>query len=191
MNVEFANRLHNLGYFKGLDPQETIVVRDEILTRGWSGIFSNSYRVYSADAEELAEGGIGEFIARVAPFLIAEGVTIPEIEEDSSADGYLVWVGNERNVIYEAADLERDGTGAAAGLVWGLSMARGFRLVSALLADAGSEETVYAVNGGNDLFAFFLTPALHRLIIEHPDASPLDAPYSPTEQFPFFGQPQR
>jgi hypothetical protein len=68
-------------------------------------------------------------------------------------------------------------------------MTRGFRIVDELLAAVGSSERVYAVNGGNDLFAFFLTPELHQTVMEHPEASPEGGPYKPTEDYPWFGQP--
>ncbi len=64
----------------------------------------------------------------------------------------------------------------------------GFRIVDELLEKAGSPERVYAVNGGNDLSAFFLTPKMYRIIVEHPDAGAASAPYKPNEEYPRFRQ---
>lgn len=186
MNESYVDSLDSLGYFRGLTSAEDRALREEILKRGWPGIFNNFHRLYAADAEDLAEGGIGRFIAEVTPFLTAEGVHVPEIEEDASGDGYVVRVGGTDISIYDARDLELD---EQQGLIWGLSMTRGFRIVNELLALAESTERVYAVNGGNDLFAFFLTQELYRSIVEHPEASPGDGPYVPTEEYPWFGQP--
>jgi hypothetical protein len=63
-------------------------------------------------------------------------------------------------------------------------------MIDHLLEASGSREQIYAVNGGNDLCAFFLTPELYRIIVEHPDATPKDGPYRPTEVYPWFGQPR-
>ena len=190
MSDSFIEELKRLGFFKGLDTPEAEDLEQELAQRGWGGIFSNSYRLYNADAEELAEGGIGELIANVQPFLTGEGVRLPEIEDDCSMDGYMVRIGNENHLIYDATELLRDSSDREPGVIWGLSMARGFGILNEMLAAAGSAERVYAVNGGNDLFAFFLRPALHDVIMQHPDASPFYGPYTPTEEYPSFGQPQ-
>ena len=102
----------------------------------------------------------------------------------------MVRVGAAAYTIYDAAEIKRDTTGNELGLIWGLSMTRAFAIVDRLLKDAGSPERLYAINGGNDLFAFFLTPELHRIISAHPDAKPKDGPYKPTEKYPAFGQPK-
>ena len=98
-------------------------------------------------------------------------------------------MGGTPHLIYDAADLQRDSNGKEPGLIWGLAMTRGFRIVDQLLEAAGSPESLYAVNGGNDLFALFLTPELHRIISGHPNAEGNDRPYKPTEDYPWFGQP--
>jgi len=189
MNESFVQQLNELGYFRGMTPEDAGALREEIVKLGWLGLFSDAYRLRAADAEDLAEGGIGQFIAELEPFLTAEGVTLPEIEDNASIDGYVVNVGGIAHPIYDAADLELDAPEGKAGIIWGLSMTRGFAVVDELLTAAGSEERVYAVNGGNDLFAYILTPELQRVIMEHPDASRSDGPYKPTEEYPWFGQP--
>jgi hypothetical protein len=69
-------------------------------------------------------------------------------------------------------------------------MVRTFALINRLLTEARSPERIYAVGGGNDLFAFFLTPQLRDLVARHPDADPADEPYEPREEYPGFGQPE-
>ncbi len=73
--------------------------------------------------------------------------------------------------------------------IWGLATARAFAILDGQLAAAGSPERVYAVNGGNDLCAFFLTPELFQIITADPDADASGGPYKPTEEYPWFGQP--
>jgi len=98
-------------------------------------------------------------------------------------------VGRTPHLIYDAEALQRDSNGKEPGVIWGLAMTRGFRIVDQLLEAAGSPERLYAVNGGNDLFAFFLTPELHQIVSQHADADAKDGPYEPTEDYPWFGQP--
>ena len=189
MTDSFLPSLENLGYFKDLDPHQTRSLKQIFATRGWLGIFGESHRLYAADAEDMAEGGIGAFIAKLERFLANQGVDLPEIEDQLSESGYAVRIGAERKQIYGEAEMGIELTGDRPGLIWGLSMVRGFRIVDELLAAAESPERVYAVNGGNDLFAFLATPELFRLITTHPDSSPSDGPYKPTEEYPWFGQP--
>ena len=152
-------------------------------------IFSESHRFYHADAADLAKGGICAFIREIEPFLTTQGVRLPELRDEVSEKGYVVRVGGVSHKIYDAADLQQDTTGKEPGIIWGLAMTRGFAIVDQLLEAAGSPERLYAVNGGNDLFAFFLTPELYRIISGHPDAVAKDGPYKPTNEYPRFGQP--
>ena len=112
---------------------------------------------------------------------------LPEIVDDRSEKGYIIRLGGAAYQIYDAAEMERDLAGKDLGLVWGLSAARGFRIVDQLLVAASSAERIYAVNGGNDLFALFLTPEIHAAIMQHPDASRRHGPYVPSEEYPSFG----
>ena len=50
-------------------------------------------------------------------------------------------------------------------------------------------ERAYGVNGGNDFFVLFLTPELLSLIERSSAASPQEAPYTPSLEYPRFGQP--
>ena len=189
MNDSFVTDLDAHGYFKGLAPEKAQVLRADFRKQGWTAIFSESHRFHHADAEDLAEGGICAFIREVEPFLTGQGVRLPELQDEVSDKGYSVRVGGISHKIYDAADLKRDTTGKELGIIWGLAMTRGFAIVDQLLEAAGSPERLYSVNGGNDLFAFFLTPDLHRIISQHPKAEAADGPYKPTVEYPWFGQP--
>ena len=182
-------KLEEGGYFKGLPPAKVEALKQVFEQQGWMGIFHDSRRFFLADAENLAEGGLGPFIQEVEPFLTMQGVTLPEIQDDITGNSYTVRVGGVSHEIYDATEVERDNPCDQPGVIWALSMTRGFRIVDELLAAVGSSERVYAVNGGNDLFAFFLTPELHQTVMEHPEASPEGGPYKPTEDYPWFGQP--
>jgi hypothetical protein len=184
MNESFVTRLDAQGYYRGLAPEKVQALKEDFRQKGWMAIFSESHRYFHADAEDLAEGGICKFIREVQPFLSAQGVKVPDLRDEVSDKGYVVRVGGVPHKIYDAVDLKRDATGKEPGIIWGLAMARGFAIVDQLLESAGSAERVYAINGGNDLFAIFLTPDLHKTISERPDADAKDGPYKPTEEYP-------
>lgn len=188
MHASFLTQLDVQGYFRGLDSEKSQVLKAAFSQKGWMAIFSDSHRFYHADAEELAEGGLCTFIKSLTPFLEAQGVKLPGLRDDVSETGYVVWVGGVPSVIYDAGEIKRDVEGTAGGLTWALAMTRGFAIVDRLLESAGSPERLYAINGGNDLFALFLTPEMHRIISAQPDANPKEGPYKPTEEHPWFGQ---
>jgi hypothetical protein len=190
MTTSFVTRLEELGYFKGLPAEREQELKRDFERQGWLAIFNDSHRFFQADAEDLAEGGIGRLFREVASFLVHQGVRLPLIEEEFSGHSYAVRLDGVTHTIYDAAELERDISGEEAGLTWGLSMARGFRLYDRVLAAAKSAERAYAINGGNDLFLLFLTPELHQMIMAHPEASRVNGPYRPTEAYPQFGQPE-
>jgi hypothetical protein len=189
MNESFVTELDTHGYFTGLAPEKAQALKSDFRKQGWMAFFSDSHRFFHADAEDLAEGGICAFIRKVEPFLTAQGVRVPELQDEVTEKGYTVRVGGTPHLIYAAADLQRDSNGKEPGVIWGLAMTRGFRIVDQLLEVAGSPERLYAANGGNDLFAFFLTPELHQIVSQHPDADAKDGPYKPTEDYPWFGEP--
>jgi hypothetical protein len=191
INTALVDRLEALGYFRQLPADQLGIHRQAILRQGWTALFSGPpHRLNPADAEDLAEGGLVEFFRTVRPFLVAEGVKLPEMRAESGATGHVLYVGDVAHVIYSREELQRDKDGEQPGLIRGLSMARTFALINRLLAAAGSPERVYAVGADNDLFAFFLTPELFELIVGHPDATPPEAPYVPNDTYPNFGHPE-
>ena len=189
-SASLVSALDGLGCFDGLTPERSRALETELERDGWLVTFADTGRLHAADAEDLAEGGVGELIRTVQPFLSEQGVELHEIQDDMSGDGYSVRINGVAHLIYTAAELARDTPGGQVGLTWGLSVARAFSIVDALLARAGSPERVYAVNGGNDLLALFLTPEMHRVIMEHAGASRVSGPYKSTDQYQWFGQPR-
>lgn len=180
---EFVAQLEALGFFDYAPAANA--ARMQVSQNGWPGIFGDNGRTYFADAETLAEGGVGSFLEEIRPFLESQGVAFPDLEEISD-EHYSVTVDGREHPIYTRRDLYDEDR---PGLIWGLATARGFAIVNDLLEAAGSTERLYAVNGGNDLLAFFLTPELRRAIVDHPDATAVEGPYEPSEQYPWFGQP--
>ncbi|MFO1452000.1 MAG: hypothetical protein U1F61_27800 [Opitutaceae bacterium] len=190
-NTRFVEQLDALGYFRQLAPDQIAARKQAFLREGWNALFSGPpHRLMPADAEDLTEGGMAEFFRLVQPFLVAEGVRLPEVRDELGSAGYVFHVGDIPHVIYTREEQLREANDELPGLTRGLSMARGFAILNGLLKAAGSSERAYAVGGDNDLFVFFLTPELFALITQHPDALPPEAPYVPTEAYPNFGLPE-
>ncbi len=186
MDPAFVDRLDRLGFFEYVSGTERDAAKRDLQNIGWAAVYGETGRLFPADAEALAEGGIGEFLREIQPFLASQGVTIKQIEDHFGEDGYSVSVNGKDHVIYDANELQRDE--AQLGWTWGLATVRGFAIVNELLADTESNERLYAVNAGNDLFGFFLTPQLRDAVCDHPDATPRDRPYVPKDDHPWYGQ---
>lgn len=132
------------------------------------------------DAEDLAEGGIGEAYQSLLPKL-REFVQVPaSIEEDldDQAPSYAVRCGETFRIYAPDLDEER-------GASWGRATLALFSIVNEQLRHASHR--LYAINGGNDLWGMFLTPAeAERAQKSLPDRR--DWPYIPKDDGPWYGQ---
>ncbi len=184
---KFVESLENLGYFKYVDAAAAPDLKSRVESAGWDGIFLDANRMFRADGEDLAEGGVERLLRELEPFLERQGVTLSTIVSSFGDEEYTIEVNDRVYSIWQAADLER--SESEPGWLWGVASCRTMDLLDSLLSKAGSPERAYGVNGGNDLFVFFLTEPLHGLITSHPDASRSDRPYAMVEEYPWFGQP--
>jgi hypothetical protein len=185
---EFADRLEVLGFFRYAPVEAVAALKQDFEESRWKAIFGQTGRLFHADAEDLAEGGVGDFLRKIEPFLNANGIALTHVEDDVSEQGYSVTVNGTRTRIFDTDELHQRETQKQPGLIWGLSGARAFAIVNGLLEEAGSEERLYAVNGGNDLFGFFLTQALREAICCYPGIKPGARPYLDTDEYSWFGQ---
>jgi len=132
------------------------------------------------DAEDLAEGGIGEAYERLLPKLkdyVPQPAQILELIDDD-APSYAVQCGAE---VFHIYGTESDGDQSDS---WGLATYAFFRIVNDQLRE--SEYRLYAINGGNDLGGMFLTPAQAKAAqLGLPEKS--DWPYLPSNEPPMFG----
>jgi hypothetical protein len=189
---EFLSGLERYGYLEYVTDEEMDMVKKQMVQQSWPFFDENSGRQYHADAENLAEKGVAEFLEKIRPFLENQEVQLKSIEEYFDEE-YRITVNGKETTIWsreeEDEDYGRDGTPRRPGLTWGLSTVRTFSLVNELLEEAGSKERLYAVSGGNDLDAFFLTPELADFIGRSPQVVVEDRPYIPVAQHPWYGQP--
>ncbi len=169
MQKEILKKLKEMNYFKfvpseKLSRAEESVLRD--LKKGCLSVGSDrydeedilgslDYRGYYADAEDLAEGGIGYFVETLKPILKQEGIEINSIENKSTGDVYdLVINGHTYNIYSE--DNANDS--------WRLAPKRLMEIINTLLSESGSKERLYGRSGGNDQAVIFLTEEMYGYI---------------------------
>jgi hypothetical protein len=186
-DVQLANDLEARGFFRYLDPKDAEKAKAAVAKDGIGAIWrvETGRFVLGADAEDLAEGGIVDWLEELRPALARMGVRIDEdVTQEIDETGYVVHAGGRDYTIYdlEGADAAaaEDGT-----LLWGLSWSRAFGLLNDLLERAGSEELAYA---GSDAGVWFLTPPLHETVAAELGED-RERPYVPNEQPPAFGEP--
>jgi hypothetical protein len=75
VDAQFVAELEALGFFRLAPSVNAEAAKREILERGYS-LAGEIGRAFGADGEELAEGGVRNFVGHVAPFLRREGVRI-------------------------------------------------------------------------------------------------------------------
>ncbi|GIV97614.1 MAG: hypothetical protein KatS3mg057_2271 [Herpetosiphonaceae bacterium] len=151
------NELELLGFYRYTDPNDVIAVKAQAVEIGYLFGWECTQRDYIADAEDLAEGGVKAFLETILAFLQRQGVELHSVQEDYSDQGYTIMVNGKTYAIYS----NEEPSGAN---IWALSTKRTFDLVNHLLAEAGSDERVYLLYGGNDARAIFLTEEMHELI---------------------------
>lgn len=166
------DRLESLGFYKYASTDATAAARSR--AAGTAFIFGDEAmgRAFHADAEDLAEAGVGEFLKEIEPALKARGVKALTVTENPEAEdgGYRVTINGRSYEMYSGSEL-------ASGNLWQLTVERAFAAVNHLLANAGSNERIYWLYGGNDNLAVFLTEAQHGAIVE---SGLLDAREIPT-----------
>jgi hypothetical protein len=167
------DQLEQLGFYRYVDPAQASDARASALEYGY--LYGDTGRAFHADAEELAEGGVLYFVREIQPFLAGQRVILTSMSDDFESGGgyggYHVEINGLRREMYSVEEL-------SSGEIWSLTTFRAFALINELLAQAESLERVYGLDGGNDLFAIFLTPAMYELITARPIFPDSEKPYA-------------
>lgn len=178
--ADLAERLDQLGLFDALDPDAAVAAKDAFARKGIDALWTVELQrdVFAGDSEDLAEGGVGDFLRELRPFLSARGVTLGEIEDRFSDDGnYVVRVGDAVHTIHDMSAGDQDEES------WGRAWVRAFGIVNGLLAAANSSERAYTMPEEN---VWFLTPdqfeAIRSAIPE-----PRNRPFEPVDDPPWYG----
>ncbi|MES2983869.1 MAG: hypothetical protein V4735_01625 [Pseudomonadota bacterium] len=188
MSQSLTEQLDQAGFFRHADPQEKARLVEAFANGNpWLMMDEALGRHFTADAEALAELGIGQFLREVQPYFDTQSVRTPDIVEDEGgADYYSVTVNHKRFEIWDEHDVEQETEHEKHGLIWLKASLATTHILNFLLSEAGSQDRAYAINGGNDLSFIFLTPAQHALLLQFKEvrANPLDAPYDLTAPAP-------
>ncbi len=183
--AELSERLDSLGLFAYLEPADAEAAKAAFARKGIDALWTQELgrSEFAGDAEDLAEGGVGDFLESLRPLLERRGVRIGAVEDRVSDDGmrYEVVVDGRTYPIY---DLGADTGDVDTASTWGLAWVRAFELLNELLERAGSQERAYAVE---EWIVWFLTPdqfeALRAAIPE-----PRARPHTPRDEPPWYGQ---
>jgi hypothetical protein len=183
---DLAQRFDQLGLFDLLEAEAAARAKDEIARKGIDGLFTVDVgrSVFAGDAEDLAEGGVGEFLETLRPHLAQRGVTFGETEDlfGDDADRYDVRVGSDVHTIYDLAGADADARDSMAR-GWALAWVRAFRIVNDLLATANAQERAYTMPEWD---VWFLTPEQFDAI-RSALPKPRDRPYEPVDDPPWYG----
>jgi hypothetical protein len=178
MSYSLLAMLTQHAFFEGLERNAVARLKEDILERGWPAIFEESHRVHWVDPVALKAAGVGEFLARLRPFLRREGVQMGEVVDDFGPETYSVELARNAYRIFDRAEVS--GAGAEAELAR-VAFTRTVHLVNDLLRRAGSPERLYTIPDPPAMRVIFLTPELRELIVDHPEATPEECPQSPDE----------
>ncbi len=148
-------------FFKYADPQKVPSLKDEMRSHSYPFAF-DSGRESFADAEDLAEGGVGKFLNEIGSFLRRQGVQLGQASDEmEKSEGYWVTVNGQKYLMATAEELQLP--------PWEIVTANCFSLVDKLLTEAGSDERVNCLYfGGNEQIAVFLTTRQNEIIQRWP-----------------------
>jgi hypothetical protein len=120
---EITQRLSELGLFEYLDSAEARRAEAAVASEGIEAVWRVELGrdVMAGDAEDLAEGGVGEFLKELSAHLARRGVSLPDVEDvfNDERTLYQVKAGDQRHTIYDLEGRDADvATAAGASGGW-------------------------------------------------------------------------
>ncbi len=154
-----VDQLAAFGYYQQVAPDAFPAFQQQLINSGYVFGGEETGRDYHADAEDLTEGGVQEFLETIAPFLRSAGVQIESIEQVfEDGEPYTVLVNGKGYTMYTSEELASLG-------IWHLTAERALCMINTLLEEAGSNERICRLYDGNDTRAIFLTPPMYEAIV--------------------------
>lgn len=167
---EIVDRLVGLGYLRFTQPEHTDTVRSQLINSICRGYIRADWgdendpstldrRIYAADSEDLAEGGVGSMILSMRRILEAEGVQLGKVEDivHDGACRYEVIVNGRTWLIYDSNENPDVHD-------WGLALKRTLEITNKLLRDAQSQERAFGIHEANEAMIIFLTQDMYDLL---------------------------
>lgn len=171
--AQLMDQLESLGFYRYTDPASLAEARDEVLQHEWP-FHGEIRRLFRADAEELAEGGVSSLLADAEGFLRTQGVDGLTVFDEIDQTHYHLLVDGARFQIYSEEELRTKA-------IWELAARRSVAVMNWLLERAGSPERAYLLYGGNDGQVVFLTPAMFEAILRSGLIAERDLPVAVAE----------
>lgn len=154
-HAKLADDLEPLGFYKYVFPEQVEEVKQEA-DNGAHTFFVEVGRAFDADAERLAEGGVRDLLDYLRPALSAEGCELGAIAQTYDAvRGYTLTIGDEPHTMWNEAEARSS---------WELTTSRTAALINQKLEQAGSEERIHLLHGGEDGVFVLLTAAMRDRI---------------------------
>ena len=154
--LKLADELEPMGFYKYVSPDQIAAIKAEIAEDAADG-FLGAGRAFDANCESLAEGGVKDLLDDLRPALEVEGVELGDIGQsyDPETTGYILTVGADQHAMW---------SGSEAKQAWELTTTRAAGLINRWLTEAGSQERVHLLHGGEDGVFVLLTPGQRALI---------------------------
>lgn len=166
---ELIHTLRDLGMWDDADPAELESKFDSMISSQnfW---LVESPRFIMADAEELAEGGIGLWLDEHRDALAKYGFTFQSHEDHCDEHGYDFVLDASRNTVYTEQQLERDN-------IWEIATRFVQQMINTQLRSKGIETRAYLFYGGNDGQLAMLTPQMAGAMIDSGQIEKSEQPF--------------
>ena len=176
--------LDHARFFDFLDKEHAIALREAIARDGAAGIFLDGMPLrLLADWEDISEGGAEKFISDLKPALSSFGIVVPEMSTSYDDTAHILHVGGNDYKLY---DFQNETAKNPQADPWSITFTRTIALVNTWLAGSGVSVRLFAINGGNDGYVYFMTPEA-AAVLQDCDELGYERPYLPTEDPPYYG----
>ena len=156
---QLLSQLEPLGFYDYTEPSKIQEAKDEAIQMRWPFV-GETNRWFRADAEELVEGSIKDWLLEQNGALARFGVSSIEIDQEFTDRAYLVTVNRKLYHIYSYSEPQR-GSRMRAG-------AKTLSILNDLLKSVRSQERAYGTHVDDDFCIVFITPRMRELICNCP-----------------------
>ncbi len=189
-NSDLAAKLKSLGYFADLPPAEAASLENKVATEDTSAVLEHRLRLAMVDAENLAEGMIGDWLRQedMAAIFVSRAAVVENIKDRFGDEGYDVQIGQKTYTVHSPKDLGDPNEYDPAG--WGRSLFVAISIANDIVQTKSPQEQFYALHaGGNDGFVWLLTPEQADVISRLAVSALIDLPIKMRNESPYYGLP--
>jgi hypothetical protein len=158
---QLADQLEALGYFRYAAPERI---------PHWKSVFAKKRNIWNASvkrdfpADEAAIYGVKDLLRKIPARVRKEILPLKKMRENLTHEGHWIVANDQRYDLVLKAELE--GLTSKFG-IWRIKTPRSLAFINKLFQDAGSEQRIYSLAGGNDHWVFILPQSVYDLFIEY------------------------